>query len=154
MRLEHRENPIASGRFRRRERRVYLGGMMRVIVHEQKARALILDFKTAPGVLKTAERGDDLLKRDAQLHGERNDPQRVAHVVAAGNVQNGFAQLLAPAENTENGREILQVDVRAAIIRVRGETERDGARARATDPRGVWIIRAIKSRPGGLIEQF
>jgi hypothetical protein len=60
-------------------------------------------------VLETAERRDDLLKRYFQLHGEGDHPERVAHVVAARNVQNGFAELLAPAKDTEDGSEILQM---------------------------------------------
>ena len=40
MRLKHRQDAIAPGRFRGRERRANLGRMMRVIVHEQKAVAL------------------------------------------------------------------------------------------------------------------
>ncbi len=154
MRLKHGQNAITSGGFRGRERRANLGGMMRVIVHEQEAIALVLDFKTPPGVLEAAERSDDFLKRNSQLRGEGDHPERVAHIVAARNVQDGFAQFLAAAKNTEDRREILKIDIRAAIIRLRGKTEGDGTRARAANSPGVRIVRAIKGRSGGLIEQL
>ncbi len=42
VRLKHREHAIAPGGFRGRERGANLGGMMRVIVHQQEAIALVL----------------------------------------------------------------------------------------------------------------
>ena len=54
MRLEHRQHALASGGSRGRERRANLGGMMRVIVHQQKALALVFDFETPARVLETA----------------------------------------------------------------------------------------------------
>ena len=119
MRLKHRENAIAPRRFCRRKRGANLGGMMRVIIHEEKAIALVLDFKTPPGVLEAAQRSSDLRKRYSQLRGKGNHTERVTDVVVAWNVQDRFAQLLPPAKDTEGRGEILKIDISAAIIRLR-----------------------------------
>src|SRR5205814_4902292 len=125
-----------------------LGGMMRIIVHQQKPIALVFDFETPPGVLEATQGCDDLFKRYSQLQGEGDYPERITHVVVARNVQAGFAQLLTSAMDTKNRRKILKIDVSAAIIRLRRKTEGDGTRARPTNSPGVGIVRTIKNRPG------
>ena len=67
--------------------------MMRVIVDEQEALARVLDLEAATRVLKVAQRCRDLLERDAELRRERDDAERVADVMPAGNVQDRFAEL-------------------------------------------------------------
>ena len=54
MRLKHRQDAFAAGRFRGRERGADLGRMMRVIVDEEKAIALIFDLEAAARVAKSA----------------------------------------------------------------------------------------------------
>ena len=53
MRLKHRQHAIAPGRARGRERRANLGRMMRVIVHQEKALALVFDLETPARVVET-----------------------------------------------------------------------------------------------------
>src|SRR5437660_10903249 len=77
VRLKHREDAIASGRLRSREGRADLGGMMRVIVHQQKAVALVFDFEATARVLETAQRYDDFREWNSQLGRERDDAERV-----------------------------------------------------------------------------
>src|SRR5438309_81712 len=50
MRLKHCENATTPRRLRGRKRRANLGGLMRIIIYEQKMIALVLDFKNTPGV--------------------------------------------------------------------------------------------------------
>ena len=54
MGLKHRQDAFAPGRSRGRERGPNLGRMMRIIVHEEKAFALILDLKAAPRMTESA----------------------------------------------------------------------------------------------------
>ncbi len=127
---------------------------MRVIVHEEEAIALILDLKTPACVLETPERCDHLLERNPEFRGERDHSHSVAHVMTAGDVQDGFAQFFAPAENAENGSEILKVDIGAAIIRRGREAEGNGTWPRPANPRGMLVIHTIKNGAGSLIEQL
>ena len=127
---------------------------MRVIIHEEEAVALVLDFKTPPRVLEAAERMDDLRKWNSDLRGKRNDPERIADVVPAGNIQDRFTQLLAAAKDRKDRREILQVDVSPAIVRIWREAKGNGARTRATNPHGVQIVGTIKDRSRCLIHQL
>ena len=154
MRLKHGEDAIAAGRFRRGQRRANLGRMMGVIVHQQEPIALVFDFEPPPRVLEAAQRSDDLLEWYAQLRGEGDHPEGIAHVMAARNVQDRFAELLAAAKNTKDGCEIPKIDVGAAIIRFRRQPEGDGTGARSANSPGVRIIRTIKDRSGCLIEQL
>ena len=54
MRLEHRQDAFAAGRARGRERGANLGRMMRVVVDEEKAIALIFDLEAAARVAESA----------------------------------------------------------------------------------------------------
>ena len=156
MRLKHRQDAFAPGRFRGRERGANFGRMMRVVVDQQKALALVLDLETPAGVLETAQRSGDLLERNSQFGGERDDTERVA-ARCAGPARSGSASpsCFAPPKDTKDRGEILQLNIGAAIIRVLREAEGDRARTRRhTDAAGVRIIGAIENRAAGLIEQL
>ncbi len=127
---------------------------MRVIVHQQETIALVFDLESAARVLEAAKRRGNFRERNSQLRSERNDAERIADVVAAGNVQHGFAQFLASAVNTKDRGKILQIDVCSAVVRVWRKAERDRAGPCAANPRSMRIIRAIKNRAGCLIEQL
>src|SRR5262249_18987348 len=64
--LKHREHSFAASRSRSFQCRLNLGGMMCVIVDEQKALALIFDLKPAPRVLEFTKRSCDLFKRNSK----------------------------------------------------------------------------------------
>ena len=81
-------------------------------------------------------------------------PSALLTLCRPGTFRTASPSLFAAAKDAEDGREILQIDIRAAIIRVLRETEGDGTRARAANSRGRAIVGAIKNRPGCLIEQL
>src|SRR6476646_5647172 len=108
--------------------------MMRVIVHEQKSLALVFDLEPAAGVLEFGQRRGDLLEWNFQFAGERNHPERVAHVVPTRHVEDGFTELFTASINTKARGEIAEVDIGAAIIRLLSKSERDRLRMPGTDP--------------------
>src|SRR2546423_15698511 len=89
---------------------------MPIIVHQKKTLAFVLDLEAAARVLKFAERARDLIERNSQLGCQRDNSDGVVNVVPPGNIQERLTQLFAAAIDTKDGREILQLDIRAAII--------------------------------------
>ncbi len=154
MRLEHGQHAIASDGFCGRERGANFRRMMRVIVHEQETLARVFDFEAAARVLKMAQRSRDLGEGHAQLGGERDHAERVAHIMPAGHVQDRFAELLAFAVSAEDAREILQLEIGSAVIGVGREPIGDGARPIRAKTHGVLIIRAVEDVTARLVEQL
>ena len=101
-----------------------------------------------------AERGRDFREGQTQLRRERDHAERVAHIMAAGNIQRRFAELFAFSKSAEDAREILQLKIDRAVIRLLRKTERDRARPMRAKPDRVRIIRAVKNGAAGLIEQL
>ena len=128
--------------------------MMRVIIHQKKAIALVFDFETAAGVLKPAKRGHNFLERNPEFAGERDHTERITDVMPAGNVQDRFPKFFPSPRHRKDGREIAQINIGAAIIRLFGKSERDWAGMPGTDSEGMAIVRAIKYRALGLLEQL
>ena len=96
MRLKHRQHAFAPGRFRGRERRANFGRMMRVIVDQQKAIALVFDFETAAGVLEIARAMSRSSRTEFRVRvASAITPSALLHIVLARHVQNGFAQFFA-----------------------------------------------------------
>src|SRR6266853_2589229 len=102
MRLEHRQHAFAAGRSRRLKRGANFGGMMRVIIDEQKTIAGVLYFKPAPGVLEFAKGSCNFLKGNPKLVRQRDHTNSIVDVMLSGNIQHCFAQSFAPKINTKN----------------------------------------------------
>src|SRR5436305_5210005 len=62
VRLKHRNETPPADRFSCAKCGTDFGGMMRVIVHEQKTVARIFDFKASARVLEFAKRGRDFVE--------------------------------------------------------------------------------------------
>ena len=154
MRLEHRQDALAASRSCCPERRANFGGMVSVIIDEQKAIAAVFDFKPTPGMLELAKASRNFFKRNPKLVCQRDHADRIVHVMPSGNIQHRFAQLLAAKINAEYGRKIAQLDIGAAIIGVFGKAVRDYGFSLRAQSRGVRIIGVVKNRSGGLLDEL
>ncbi len=102
VRLKQRQHAIPSAVFGRSERRLDLGRMMRVIVHHHVIGGTILHFETTRSPAKLRQRTDNLVPRDSQLCCQRDDAERIAHVLGAGNTQRDLAEQLTVTQNGES----------------------------------------------------
>ena len=125
MRLEHRQDAVSARRFGGGESGANFRRMMRVIVHQQKSIARILDLESAPRVLEFAQRSGNFLEGNPELGGQRDHPESVLHIMLARHVQHGFTELFAAPEHTKNRSDIAQLDVCAAVICFFRKTVRD-----------------------------
>ena len=111
MRLEHAQHPLAPGVPRGRQRRLHLARMMPVIVHDHVTLAAILDLEATARAAKCLERLRDIRERNTEFRRQRDHTDRVADVVAAGNVQRDRTERLARADDAEVRLEILRVNI-------------------------------------------
>src|SRR5882724_9428321 len=102
MRLKYRQNTSTARRSCRLERSANLGGMMRVIINEQKTIAGIFYFKPAPGMLEFAKGSCNFRKRNPKLVRQRDHTDGIVDIVPSGNIQHRFAQFSAPKINKKN----------------------------------------------------
>src|SRR5206468_8050300 len=72
MGLKHGEHPFAANRPRSFQCSANFGRMVRVIVNEQKALALIFDLEPASRVLEFTKRSCNFFKRNSKLDRERD----------------------------------------------------------------------------------
>ena len=99
MRLKDDHEPLRLQRPRRRQRRRDLRGMVTVVVDDPVRRAPVLHLEPPFGPAKPLKRRADFLERHAALGGQRDHRQRIADVVAAGNVQHQLTERLAAARD-------------------------------------------------------
>src|SRR5439155_5118343 len=116
MRLKHGEHPFPASRSRSLQCSANFGRVMRVIVNEQKALALIFDLKPASRVLEFTKRSCNFFKRNSKLDRERNHSEGIVDIVRPWHVQHGLAEFLLPKINAKIGAEIRQVYFGATII--------------------------------------
>ena len=69
-------------------------------------------------------------------------------------VQHRFAEFLAALINAEHRSKIPQIEIRPAIVGLFRKAERDRVRMLAANARGMGIVRAIKNRADGLIQEL
>ena len=117
MRLKHGQDTFPAGPARSRDGGANLRRMMGVIINQQKAITLILNFESPPGVLKFSQRFSDFFKWNTQFRRKRDDTDRVLHVVTARHIQARLTELPALAINAKNGCEIFERDVLSLVIR-------------------------------------
>src|SRR5438034_3852772 len=106
MRLKHGQHPSATSGSRGFQCSANFRGMMRVIVHEQKTFALILDLKPTPRVLEFTKRSCNFFKWNSKLRSECDHAKGIVHVVFAGNVQGCLAEYLAAPTNAKKRAEV------------------------------------------------
>src|ERR1700751_1339526 len=103
MRLEHRQHAFspAAGRSRCLKGGANFGGMMRVIIDQQKSIAGVLYFKPAPGVFEFEKRSCNFLEGNSKLIRQRDYTNSIVDIVLSGNIQPCFAQSFAPTINAK-----------------------------------------------------
>src|SRR4029077_3936507 len=74
-------------------------------------------------------------------------------IVLSRNVENSLAEPLITVINRKNGREILQLNVGAAIIGILGQAERNGVAPRSAQTSSIGVVRTEKHFAGGLFQQ-
>src|SRR5579864_363509 len=99
--LKHRQHPLAPNRSRGSQGCLDFRRMMAVIVDQQKPRTVIFNFEPAPRVLKLCQCLGDFIEAYAELGCERDYTQRVANVVFARNIEDGFAKFFFVAIDVE-----------------------------------------------------
>src|SRR5437667_10719689 len=117
MRLKHGEHPFPASRSRSLQCSANFGRVMRVIVNEQKALALIFDFKPASRVLEFTKRSCNFFERNSKLDRERNHSEGIVDIVRPWHAQHGLAEFLLPKINTTIRDERMQVQFSPSIIR-------------------------------------
>ena len=101
MRLKHGQHSFAASRPRSFHRGANFGRVMGIIVNEQKAIALVLDFKSAARVLKFAKRGYNFFEWNPKLGRHCNYTKRIMDNVPARSIERRFAQFLPPTINAK-----------------------------------------------------
>ena len=127
---------------------------MRVIVHEQKTIALILDLKPTPRVLEFTKRSCNFFKWNSKLRSECDHTKGIVHVVFAGNVQGCLAECLAALTNAKKRAEVPQLDIDAAIMGVLRKSVGDSAFAFPTQSSGVRIVNVVENCSARLLDEL
>ena len=102
---------------------------MRVVVDHHVVGRVILHLEAPGRAAELGQRADDLVPGDAQLRRERNDAERVGHVLRAGNLQRHLAEQLALLQHGEARGKILQPHIERAVARHFGNAVADACAA-------------------------
>src|ERR1051326_7320024 len=130
------------------------GGMMSVIINEQKTIALILNLEPASCMLEFAKGSGNFFERNSKLCGDSDYTKGVVHVVFAGNIKSRFAEFFAAAGDAENRTEVPQIDIDATIVGLFGKSVGNRVFTFRTQTGSVGIINVVKDCPTCLIDHL
>ena len=126
------------------ERGADLGGMMRVVVDDQRAGIVAEDLETAVDAEELGQRGGGDVPVDAELarHGDRGE--RVAHVVLAGHEE--FEE--ADAFDFERRAALVELDIVRGQLRARAQAVAAGAQRNGVEQlRHHRVVHAAHHQP-------
>ncbi len=126
VRLKQGEDALPAAVLGGGERRLDLGGMVRVVIDDHVLAGVVFHFEPAGGTPKFREGADDLGPADAAFRGQGDDTKGVADILCARNIERHFAEQRPLAQDGKPGGKIIEPDIERAVIGELGEPVADG----------------------------